>query len=511
MIRIFLSVGMLLFSGACFSHEADIGAACDANFAAKQSIGHGRSMSFTTWVTIPEAGTEKVVEKLKAAGSQAGFYLANETRSGPKAYLFFKSLDGGKAVASSDRQNGSVAFPLNIQVDQAMHTVSIVAPNRDPQYANRADDIRKMMCGLLISATGVDEHTGSKYISKESSVHLENPFSKIFRKSETKAAAKKEDLNFSAIDAMFARAFAAGKSIVVIPTISPTASYPIDGKYDVFQSEMTSTTVWQGPDKGFGTELHTGPMQDAARVGLQGRLWDFYTKTLIYQIYIVDPGVYSISGSSAELLGGEMPTGNVDAKVPPGVGQVELQSLTFGEVGVGTVHHDPIYESRNVQSCAAAMVGSGQCVEYQTQTVQKLVNAGGDLPRTWAKVPGLNISVSISEKFASFEVPVGKAILVDGFFGGVPNTAFDAGSCRPLDGSIGGRSTGRVRCEMLRYTLVRVHANRDELLEKAAFYAERLPALTRILSTITVQPVDVQAEEGDTVPGSGREYFLRAH
>ncbi len=499
-----------IISTLSFSTVPKLSEACDANFAAKQSMQHGQPMGYTTWISIPEIDKGSLITRIKAVGLGSGFELASESSSGAMGFLVLNSRAVGRAGVSSDVRGDPTGYSLNIEGDEVMQTVSIVVPLRENQKDDRTEYFQNKICGLLTSAMGVRREGGPKKSVSIGSVHLKNPFSKLFNKSDAKNISLKEDLNFGAMDALFQRAIASGRSIVVIPTVNPTVAYSVTREQDVFQSEMTSTTVWHGPGEGPASELRTGWSQEASRVGLHGRLWDYYTDRLIYQVYILEPGTYSISGSSAELMGNEVPKGNSVTPTPKGVGQLNFEGVTFGEIGVGTVHHDPIYASQNVQTCTTVLVGSGQCVGYENQTVQNMVSAGGDLPQSWEKVPGLNVSAKISGKFASFTAPAGQAILVDGFFSGVPNDAFDAGSCRELsDDEYRGDSQG-ARCEMTKFTLVRVPAIRSELLKKAEFYAEKLPALTRILSTITLQNLDVYAAAGDVVPGRGRQYSLPA-
>jgi hypothetical protein len=349
------------------------------------------------------------------------------------------------------------------------------------------------------------------------------PKRKKWRLSKAEKAAEKQEQARQALldatDMLFLGALSSGKSIVVTTTINLDSKYVgpdavtennamyVTSKSGMFITDLTSTSEWKNTQVS-GATFKVGNEAQAEKIGLEGSFYRFASGGTLYQVYIVEPGVYSLSGSSYEVrrmkappIGGGSPAGK------PGLGRVTFLETKNSEYERGQEWRGEQYTTETVQSsyCNLVIAGSDQCVSWGTRTdeVPRQTRAAGYYPTIEEyKVDGVTAVARLSKNFASFTVGPGEAVLVDGLFAAYPVMNFDEGSCQRIDAN-------KVDCEITDYALTRMPASIEEV-RKNNPAARGYPRLAQVLSTIQYRPLDILAKPEPSKTEGAQSYVLSA-
>lgn len=482
---------------------ASINETCDANFFGTLDTTIGRS--FTTWVPVANPDPRDTIAQFKQAATLGGFEVGAEDYHGTEGTLTV-------SLKSTDKSKG---FPFHIYVDKALGAISI-ATRVNPNQETPIDGTRHLMCSMIALATGAPLPATSSPSSGASigGIHFRNPFKK--QQSVIEQGAQKQNertkIYRDAMDALFQRALAAGKSIVIIPSINLDNKYApgeLKDKHPEFWADETSTTIWQGvtdPKNVF----KVGFDASIDKTGLHGYVYEFTAGKSYYLAYIVNPDTYTVTGNTHEVERASMPQASSTKKsTKPELGQVSLAEAKNTEFYETQEWFNAVYRDRTIQSdyCTLEMVG-GPCVQWNssTQTVRDQVDAGGWKTVTKSRLAdGLVVATKLTKEFASFKVAPGEAILVDGFFAEYPNTSFDNEACQQVTES-------KLQCDITQYGLIRVPGRIDDLKNQNVAAEETgLPNLAKILSAVKYRPMKVTAVPGSFVSGWGQNYLLKDH
>lgn len=349
------------------------------------------------------------------------------------------------------------------------------------------------------------------------------PKRKKWRLSKAEKAAEKAEQARQALldatDMLFLGALSSGKSIVVTTTINLDGKYVgpdavaennalnVTSKSGMFITDLTSTSEWKNTQVS-GATLKVGNETQAEKVGLEGSFYRFASGGTLYQVYIVEPGIYSLAGSSYEVRRMRAPpVGTGGPAGQPGLGRVTFLETKNSEYERGQEWRGEQYTTDTVQSsyCNLVIAGSDQCVSWGTRTdeVPRQTRAAGYYPTiSEYKVDGVTATARLSENFASFTVGPGEAILVDGLFAAHPVMNFDEGSCQRIAGD-------KVACEITEYALTRMPASIEEV-RKNNPAARGYPRLAQVLSTIQYRPLDILAKPEPSKTDGAQSYVLSA-
>ena len=478
------------------SISASINDTCSANFSSTYDTEVGRR--FTTWVVVDDLDPRSTISQFKQAARMASFDIGQENYRGSEGSLAISLKSAGSAQS----------FPLRIEVDRALGTISIAAranPNQEVPY----DGTKQMICSMIAMATGSPlpkPETKKKVGLLEV---LANPSKKTkdaFEKDLQKVRQQRSD----ALDTLYRRAVESHKAIVFIPSFNMDAKYQpneVQQRHAEYWADQTSTTIWQGVDDHKET-FKVGYDASSENIGLHGYVYAFDAGHTAYFMYIVNPGTHTITGNTVEAERTTLPDANgTHASVSPRLGQVTMAQTKKTEFYQTQEWFDAVYADRTIRNdyCTLTIVG-GPCVQWNSSssTVQDEIRQEGYRTVTKSKlVDGLVIASKLTREFASFKVAPGEVVLVDGFFAQHPNTDFDNKACTQ-------QGINAIECDMLDYFLVRIPAKLSDLKSATLQAAMRdIPSLKEITSMAKYRETKVAADAGNFVNGFGQEYHFK--
>jgi hypothetical protein len=455
-------------------------------------------VTFSTWVAIADLDPHAAIARLKQAAAVENLELGLEDYRGAQGSLTVFRRDTPEARG----------FPIHIDADGTLGTVNLYTRTERGQSEDMYG-MKRLMCSLIARAAGSPLPVEKKRASQGG--WFSNTFkSDAKRKQEADSALETTRRRyFGALDALYKRALAAGKAIVIIPSINLDAKYQgsdLAAKHAAFWADQTSTTIWQAT--GDPRDLFkVGYDAMIGKVGLHGYGFHFAAGRAFYLAYIVNPGTYTITGNTVEVERATLPeAGEARPSAKPGLGQISLVPTKNTEYYQTQEWFNAVYADRTIKNdyCTLTVVG-GPCVQWytDTNTVRDQVAPAGYRTVTNAKqVDGVVAAAKLTREFASFKVAPGDAVMVDGFFALYPNVGFDEGTCTSHGGS--------VQCDMREYALVRIPASLEHLKDPNAQAAlEYLPGLAEILNGVKLREVDVAAKAGGAVDELGRDYVLK--
>ncbi len=319
-----------------------------------------------------------------------------------------------------------------------------------------------------------------------------------------------------ATDRLFAGALGAGKSVVVTTTINldkyaenpneHNAMY-LSSKTGNFVTDYSSLSKWKNslaPEN----LLKVGNSMSAVKMGMEQAFVVFPVGSTLYNVYIVEPGVYSFAGSSYELRRMKAPVVGASSMVDkPGIGRATLVETKNREFGSEEVWQHEKYDTRKITSdyCALAIAGSNQWVSWGTESQNVRVQtqkAGYTAAPTEHWVDGFTVTADLAVPFASFKVEPGEAIVVDGLFAEHPGITFEEGSC-------GRVSSDTIQCRIRDYTLTRMPASVDAVRSYDAI-GWGYPNLAKVLSTAQYRALKMVALPVANESAEKERYMLSA-
>ena len=467
---------------------------CIANFFFTPESGVGRSV--TTWAPVPNPDLRKTIANFKAVAAISGFEVGDEDYRGSEGAvtLFMKTAENAQK------------FPLRVEVDRELGTISM-AGRANPDQDIPVVQARELMCHMIAFSAGAPPASASLSSSKGL---VRNPFRK-----PAKRASKDEEntrIHRAELDALHQRALLGGKAIVIIPSVNLKEKYAKPDDIQSRQAELlidrTSTTIWQDSNDPRNA-IKVGADVTADNVGLHGYTYAFVANKTRYFVYIVDPGTYTVAGSTYEAIHASMPQPASKKKSSASrLGQVSLAQVKSTEFYQTQAWFDAVYQDREIRDdyCTLAIAG-GPCVQWNSSshTVQDQLHAGGFREVTKSRaVDGLVVAAKLSKPFASFNVSPGEVVMVDGFFAEYPNAKFDDHRCEQVSGV-------NVQCDLKQYTLLRISAQIDDLktLDESPINLQ-LPILRNILRDAKYRPATVSATPDKSVPSFGMRYTLNS-
>lgn len=502
----FLGIPLLLFASvasiaqgsrplaASAASNAQIYDVCTASFFLTPESSAGRSV--TAWAPVPNPDLRKTIAGFKAIAAISGFDVGNEDYRGSEATvtLFMKTAESAQK------------FPLRVEVDRALGTISM-AGRANPDQDIPAVQAKELMCHMIAFAAGAPPPSASSSSSKSL---VRNPF----RKPAKKLPKEEEDsrVHRAELDALHQRALSGGKAIVIIPSVNLKAKYATADDIQSRQAELlidrTSTTIWQDRSDPRNV-IKVGADATADNVGLHGYTYAFVAGKTRYFVYIVDPGTYTITGSTYEAMHASMPQPASKRKSSaPRLGQASLAQVKSTEFYQTQAWFDAVYQDREIKdSYCSLTIAGGPCVQWSSSshTVQDQLHGGGFREVTKSRaVDGLVVAAKLSKPFASFSVSPGEVAMVDGFFAEYPNVKFDEDRCERVSGV-------NVQCDMKQYTLVRIPAQIDDLktLDESPI-THQLPILRNILRDAKYRPATVSATPDKSSSSFGKRYTADA-
>jgi hypothetical protein len=313
-------------------------------------------------------------------------------------------------------------------------------------------------------------------------------------------------------DNLFATALKAGKAIMVIPTASLDSI-----KFDFNNNDSTAeflrlrsaVTEWRNVEHPESV-IKVGYETDARQLGMaRSHFQNVFGQTL-FEIYLVEPGTYTLAGASHDLPRTEMfnPPGGRGNR-PSSLGSVVLQGKQFDEFDRSRKWEDATYRNETVQEsrCSAVRVVNNECVSWAKTSYdvkQKTGDAGWVSSIQKRSVDARSESVRLSKDFAKFSVAPDEAVLVDGFFADPPGARFFEESCKQA-------TQQAVQCGLAQISLVRMPGAVEDFrkAEDPANYG--YPKMSEVLKSVTSRQIKVMAAESNAKSRWGRVYTLKAN
>lgn len=269
-----------------------------------------------------------------------------------------------------------------------------------------------------------------------------------------------------ATDELIQSAVQSGQAVVVTTTINldadPMGDFNDPDVAAEFQRIRWSATQWTNindPE----AHLTVGNSRRAFDIGPTGNFYQTVFGRVLYQVYIVSPGTYRLSGANYQLPRTEIPNPQLSLPKPikpSALGQVVLTKTNFAEFNKAVEWRDASYGTRTESwtGCTAVHVMSGACVSSQKfkQEVTELRDPAGYRSVTQKKdVAGAMVTVSLKKDFARFTIKPGEVLLVDGFYADPPISNYSADSCKQV-------AANDVRCELDRVTFTRMSTSLED-------------------------------------------------
>ncbi|QEI06445.1 hypothetical protein FXN63_11840 [Pigmentiphaga aceris] len=315
-----------------------------------------------------------------------------------------------------------------------------------------------------------------------------------------------------ATDQLLSGAIQAGKAIVVTTTVNLDSQQWGDlSNADVsaeFARQRHGITEWRNVDNP-AHNFKVGNGQSAIEIkSVKGSHMQVTFGRTLYQVFVVEPGNYTLAGGSNAMPRTVLANPAANAKIrPSALGTVVMDETTFTEYGRGQVWRDATYRTDRVKQtvCTAVRVASGQCASTADASYDQVTqtSAAGYASTTTAKeVPGVWAFVSLRKPFASFSVAKGEVVLVDGFYGDAPTASFTDKDCERV-------ASTKVSCELNKFTMIRIPTSLQDFSKTTPAAELGLPATGEVLKRIQYREPKIFARPGSTNSTRwGQEYAL---
>ncbi len=411
---------------------------CYANAVSTLASALGKRHSTFVLVDIPNV--RATIANFKSMATQAGYQIGEEE--------YNDNGKEGKLTIFMPATSSAVEIRHYITVDQALGAISIASRENPTQEILKTADTRQLkfqMCGLIALAT-------------------DRPLPPLPEDSPREQKNINTAIFYGALDRVFQRAQAAGKSFVIVPALNLDSKYPPDqaqSKRAEFRADQSSTTLWRSLDNPQDV-FKVGYDESLENMGLNGYVYSFVSGKSHYHLYIVNPGTYSIAGHTYEIEQTRIPEVNDKQKSSKSrlgkISFIETKNIEFYQT---KQWFDAIYEDRQYKQeyCAASLLLSGHCVSWGSVTYdykEKVSQEGWRAVTKSQHVPGLIIAAKLAQNFATFKVGKGEAIIVDGFVAQYPSADFNAKACKSTD-------PFSVQCDLNTYSLTRVPARVQDI------------------------------------------------
>lgn len=503
------SMQAALAAGAPATEAVDTTKICLATFNAQLAGLTTEGRTFTAWALTSNLDPHAALTQLKQSiAQQSDLKVLAEDYHGAEGTLTVamvnadRVLDGGFLLGGPDRRG----FPFTVEVDGKLGAISFITRVNADQNSISDEKVRFVACSLIAAATGGPlPPVPPKPRDPNSRPGLLEAFknsAKVLRKRE----AERLETASTAMNALFERALSSGKSVVIIPTVSlghKYSNYPgakADALID-FAFDEGSTLIWQNKEDPKSL-LKVGIDVSMNLTGLHGYVSAFDAGKSFYMYYIVNPGTYSLLGNTYELRRTTMPKMSARQwSAKPVLGQTALSAKTEGEYYQTQAWRDAQFGTRTVDDgsyCDMLISGGGTVgcghMSSMSHTETVMTDPGGWQTMTHKmQVAAITGATTLTKSFASFTVPAGEAIMVDGFYADPHNTDINTDACRQ-------QADNLVGCAMKKYSLFRITAQLD-VLHNVQTPAE-FPGLRKIVATTAYRPTTVTAAAEEETPGT---------
>ena len=448
---------------------------------------HSQFSTHSTWLKLDPATAADAPQRLLAILPVAGYTVVSDAKT-PGEHVVTARL-------SAPGQQGSITtfrFHDGLGVVHA-HTVTDKQNNGDGYT-----DLTPIVCGVTtVAAMGEAAVLDRKELRRWKKMSSEE------RRQAISALAAQN------LDWLYGRVIEAGLSLVVMPVLN------VDGKYKGASSaqgyppglwaDLASLSRWER--EGGGTPLLVGHRGDFAALGMTGSRHSFVADNARYLVYIVNPGRYSLTGSSIDLRLTKLPEIREDGpSTRKVIGSVTLEPYRYPEYYREPEWKNAEYQDREYKQnyCSLTIVG-GPCVQWSnyTQVVTEQTKAAGyyDAVRSYM-ADGLKLDARSSKPIAHFDIAPGEVALVDGFYAQHPSTSFNENRCK---------NEGKgVNCNLTEIAFVRIPAKLQDLSSPSAMrVTERYPTLRALFGKAAVKPVVTSIKADALIPGLGQLYVTK--
>ncbi|MCU9949789.1 hypothetical protein [Pseudomonas sp. PDM13] len=314
----------------------------------------------------------------------------------------------------------------------------------------------------------------------------------------------------AATDALFESAQANGMAIVVTTTVNlDSQQYNFENNDDTvrFEKLRTATAVWRNsanPDR----QLFVGNNMQATKIGPHGSHYQTVFGRTLYQVFIVQPGHYSLVGSIYDSPRTSTPNPRTNQDIKPSkLGQVTLVEKDFTEYDHGQRWQDAQYRTETVNEnyCSSVRVVSGECMSWGTNSynvTNQTAAAGWVSSISARKVANVETHSELQKDFASFDVAPGEAIVVDGFYPEAPNVGFEEKDCRRI-------ANDKLKCELSALYMVRIPTGLQEFRGATDPAEYGYVKMSKALANLQYRPVKLNAKPVKDETIWGETYVLK--
>lgn len=315
-----------------------------------------------------------------------------------------------------------------------------------------------------------------------------------------------------ATDKLLTGAIQAGKAIVVTTTVNLDSKQWGDlnnpNVSAEFNRQRNSVTEWRNTDNP-AHAFKVGNGQSAMDIkSLKGSHMQVTFGRTLYQVFVVEPGTYTLAGGSNALPRTTLANPVANAQMRrSALGSVIMDETTFTEYVRGQEWRDATYETNRVNQtvCTAVRVASGQCAataDTSYDQVRQTRPAGYASTTTAQNIGGVWAHASLRKPFATFSVGKGEVVLVDGFYGDGPTTTFAEKDCERIE-------SAKVRCELSKYTMIRIPTSLQDFSKTTPAGEFGLPGTEALLKNMQYRQPRIFAKAGSTNSTPwGQEYVL---
>jgi hypothetical protein len=320
------------------------------------------------------------------------------------------------------------------------------------------------------------------------------------------------DAMLAATDKLLVDAVKAGKAIVVTTTINLDSKKWGDfndaNVMTEFARARNGITEWRNtdrPDASFkvGNGESAMDMKD-----IRGSHMQVVFGRSLYQVFIVEPGNYTLAGGTNVIPRTTLSNPAANAKIRrSALGSAVLEETEFTEFEKRQYWRDAAYETNRVQQtvCTSVRVASGQCASTADASYDQTrqTRAAGYATGTYAKeIPGVKSTAQLRKPFASFSVAPGEVVLVDGFYADAPNFSFSEKDCERIE-------SRQIRCEINQYTLIRIPTSLQDFSKTTPAAQIGLPGAGQLFTRMQYREPKIFAKGGSTSNSYwGQEYKL---
>lgn len=514
---------------------------CMTNFTT--ALGGSEGNTYATWSMTSSIDPHGAIERMKQMIAPIQDYsVASEDYHGHEGQLMVVMKTANTVRDSGFRIGGpdTRGFPFSIDVDGDLAAISFVAQVNPDQTNIIAARIEYVACGLIAAASGSEAPPSPPQsgavadtilLGQPTGRHFVNPFTNTPKARAKKAQQEADDkfqARWDASNTLYRRAIASGKAVVVAPGLNTGEKYKNSGPmlpgsalYPQYSVDRDSTVIWKSKTDEKDV-LKVGFKQSMDRTGLHGYLTGIDAGKSYYMFYIVQPGTYSIAGTTYELRRMQFPDmSSKQWNSKPQIGTASLSATKDKEYYQTQQWYNAQYGSRTVSDgsyCDMMISGGGVtgCGHVQEMSHQEtyVQDPGGwrDVTRS-TLVDGVALATRLSLEFASFTISPGEAVLVDGFYADSFNTTLNTNACNQADSNL-------VNCSIKSYMLYRIASHLEDLregprnpLDLAYLVNEHLPFDS---SLFQYRQVRVVATPGEEKPGTyeaawAKPYLLATH